>query len=159
MFKVFVYGSLRKELGNDINLMAERAGSEIEYLGMDTIEAEMYSLVWYPAIVFSGVSGKSVQVLGEVYEVKTNQEDMLKRLDALEGYPDYYNRKLIDTEFGKAWVYFHESPPREGILMATGDWKDYLDFYEGKYYDEGKHYGYRRKYYGYRNQRSRADKI
>src|SRR5690606_6293052 len=96
----------REGLSNDINKMAKRLGSEIAFLGLDTIEAEMYSLTYFPAISFKEGSDNNVQVLGEVYLVKTKAAAMLGTLDALEGFPSFYNRKQIDTEFGKAWVYF-----------------------------------------------------
>lgn len=127
MFKVFVYGSLRKGLSNDINNMAELLGAEIEFLGVDTIEAEMYSLTYFPAISFKEGSDNNVQVLGEVYEVKTKAEDMLETLDVLEGYPSFYNRKEIDTEFGKAWVYFIEKPLSTSVLLDTGNWMEYIE--------------------------------
>lgn len=126
MFKIFVYGSLRQGLGNDINTMAERLGAEIKFLGIDTIEAEMYSLTYFPAISFKEGSKNNVQVVGEVYEVQTKCEDMMETLDALEGYPSFYNRKEIDTEFGKAWVYFLEEPHSSAICIDNGNWKEHL---------------------------------
>lgn len=123
MFKIFVYGTLRKGLSNDINNMAKRVGARIKYLGIDTVEAEMYSYVWFPAIAFNPNSDNNVQVVGEIYEIRSEEEAMLKSLDALEGYPYHYNRKKIHTKYGKAWVYFFDTPPKIPSL-TTGDWKD-----------------------------------
>lgn len=126
MFKIFVYGTLRSGLSNDINEMANRLGAELKYLGADTIEAEMYSMTYFPAITFKEGSEHNVQVLGEVYEVLTKCEDMLETLDILEGYPSFYNRKEIDTEFGKAWVYYMEEPSKTSSRISTGDWAKYI---------------------------------
>lgn len=75
-------------------------------------------------------------IYGEVYEVN---DETFKRLDALEGYPRFYNREVIDLDYyGKTWIY---TLPREGYLqdgcrfIPCGRWNKtaqaYL-FYEDK---------------------------
>ena len=54
----------------------------------------------------------------EIYEIN---DDDLAGLDRLEGYPDFYNRKLIATNSGDAWLYYLDSPPRTKRIL-TGEW-------------------------------------
>ena len=97
--KVFVYGTLKK--GNRIR-------------GLDTLDAtarlvgeavtvdpefKLFDLGAFPAVQFGG----SKQIKGEVWEVSI---DTLKNeLDAIEGYPTFYTRDMIETTAGGAWMY------------------------------------------------------
>ena len=51
-------------------------------------------------IVF--LNGK-FHIRGEVWEVS---DKVLEQLDAIEGYPDFYNKQVVHTTQGKAWMYF-----------------------------------------------------
>ena len=116
MNKVAVYGSLRQGLGN------HRLLASSKFLGEDISQPEwkMYSLGGFPGIV----KGNS-EVTLEVYEV---DKDTFESLDWLEGYPTFYNRRVINTTYGDAWVYYLNEPDNyenHGVV-ETGDWKDYL---------------------------------
>ena len=93
--KVFVYGSLKQGFGN------HRLLESATFLGLDTTPPDytMYSLGGFPGIIPKG----NTPIQGEVYEV---DQDQFERLDMLEGYPSFYNRKLIDTAHGDAWIYY-----------------------------------------------------
>lgn len=93
--KVFVYGSLKEGFGN--HRVMERSNGR--YIGVHHTDAEytMVSLHSFPGVVLGG----DTSIKGEVYEV-----DHLTHLDRLEGYPSFYNRKIIYTEYGPAWMYF-----------------------------------------------------
>lgn len=128
MLRVFVYGSLRAGLHNDINVMASKIGASIDFKGTDTVRAEIRSLGSFPYISRIGVETENtVDVLGEVYEISSGVDRMFGFLDALEGYPRFYNRKKIRTEYGDAWVYFIDQPNEVDVLVPSGDWKTYLD--------------------------------
>lgn len=93
--KVAVYGTLKQGHGNHTLLR------DATYIGATVTEPTftMYNLGAFPAIEAEGDTPISV----EVYEV---DDDTFERLDRLEGYPNFYNRRVVDTEYGKAWIYF-----------------------------------------------------
>jgi len=90
---VAVYGTLRRGMGNHHLLRSA------EFLGIQRTEPiwKMYHC-GCPVIT----PGNSSIVI-EVYKVSGNN---LKVLDSLEGYPDLYNRKRTNTNWGDAWIYF-----------------------------------------------------
>lgn len=113
--KVAVYGSLRKGLGNHYLL------KDSEYLGDCPTDRmfTMKSLGGFPAII---AGEDSVTI--EVYDV---DQETFGKLDQLEGYPSFYNRQLIDTKFGKAWIYFlAEDDGYHKDIVSHGDWKKYV---------------------------------
>lgn len=121
--KVLVYGSLRKGMQNDIKYYAENANSNTKLLGTTKIKGKMYSLGAFPYVN----TKEDGVVVGEVYETTENQERLLYGLDRLEGYPAFYNREEVDTEFGKAWVYYINKPPRpDNTFVEDGDWVKYF---------------------------------
>lgn len=113
MEKVLVYGSLRMGEGNNYLLEGSDFMGEIKFTGFT-----LHNLGYYPAIVENEENGQ--EIVGEVWEI-TN--DTFNRLDRLEGYPHYYNRKQIETEFGPAWVYFNNNSISRPIV-ESGDWKN-----------------------------------
>lgn len=131
MLRVLVYGSLRKGLHNDIHRYRASTGAEMELKGECEINAEMHSLGSYPYIHFN----KDGVTLGEVYEITSEEEAMLRGLDTLEGYrgegkDNFYNRKEVETPWGPAWVYFFDKPysgSSEKTLVKDGDWKAYVN--------------------------------
>lgn len=63
------------------------------------------------------------QIYGEVYDI---DDGAFKDVDSLEGYPGFYDREEIDTEYwGKCWIY---TLPAEKYLVKgckfipTGRW-------------------------------------
>lgn len=110
MHHVAVYGSLKKGFGN------HRLLRHSTYLGEEWVEGwTMYHLGGFPAVAETE-NYDVVKV--EVYLV---DDETLGRLDGLEGYPHFYNRKEIETNWGDAWIYFHDVAPTAPIV-AGGDW-------------------------------------
>ena len=111
---VLVYGSLKKGYYNSYLLEGSLQ------IGVHVTEPEytMYDLGAYPAITNTG----GTAIHGELYEV---DDGVFKRLDTLEGYPSFYNRKEVDTPYGKAWVYFIEDTSRfnEDRIVDSGVWE------------------------------------
>jgi gamma-glutamylcyclotransferase (GGCT)/AIG2-like uncharacterized protein YtfP len=114
--KVFVYGTLLTGFGNN------RLLNSSKLLGPEVIEGfDMYSLGGFPAIS----PGKG-RVEGEVWEI---EDKTLNVLDALEGYPHFYNRMKINisNNTDEAWVYFMDDPGRfynnSAPVVASGSWK------------------------------------
>jgi len=109
MALLFTYGTLKKGYTNHSVM------SNAKFIGVTVTEPlfTMYNLGRYPAITLSG----STAIVGEVYEV-----DDLYRTDVLEGYPTFYDRVEIDTEYGRAWVYYCDAPSHCGIIIESGEW-------------------------------------
>ena len=114
--RVAVYGSLREGMYNS-PVMGIAGGKLLGTLWTPP-KYTMYSLTQYPAVVTNG----SDSICIEVYEV----EDIIP-VDNLEGYPDYYGRELIDTPWGKAWLYTltKDSLPDYVEVVMSGDWVKY----------------------------------
>jgi len=96
MIKVFVYGTLKQGYGN--HRVMERAQGR--FLGCDKIRdfACINAMSFPYAIKQDGAT-----IIGEVYEL---DEGGLYHLDMLEGYPHHYQREMITTKYGEAWIYF-----------------------------------------------------
>jgi len=115
---IFVYGTLRKGFGN--HHLLENA----EFLGTGRTK-EKYKMT-ANGIPFVSKSEPVSYIIGEVYEV---DKKTLKRLDRLEGHPDWYKREKVKIilETGKeveAWIYFNEiSQGRH--LIKNGDFKKF----------------------------------
>lgn len=96
--KVFVYGTLMK--GNTTRGLDQFPGSK--FLGEAVTSSStysMYDLGAFPAVCLSGNNA----IKGEVWEV---DENTFYVLDRIEGFPDFYNRKLVETNHGVAWMYY-----------------------------------------------------
>lgn len=91
---VFVYGTLKRSFGNHRTMMKANG----RFVGEHTTDPSftMVSLQSYPAVI----EGGNTSIVGEVFEV-----DTIYPLDVLEGFPSFYNRVLIDTPYGPAWMY------------------------------------------------------
>ena len=98
--RVAVYGSLKREQYNHVLL------KDAKFLCQEEFKFEGLRMVPYtevfPACVLSG-DNKAYPFLGEVYEI---DESILRNLDMLEGYPNFYDRVIVPTVFGEAWLYY-----------------------------------------------------
>jgi gamma-glutamylcyclotransferase (GGCT)/AIG2-like uncharacterized protein YtfP len=109
--KVFVYGTL---LDGESNHQWLQDSPKIG----DTIisKFQMHDMGAFPALVENETSLS--KIVGEVYEIT---DEVLKMLDRLEGFPGFYDRKLITTEFGDAWVYYNNKSKNRPVI-ESGDW-------------------------------------
>lgn len=76
----------------------------------------LWSLGSYP-VACPGGSGR---VRGEVYRLSLAH---LYRLDVLEEYPRFYQRRLVRTSSGRAWIYYQLAAPAGGHRLPGGDWR------------------------------------
>ena len=111
---VAVYGSLKQGYGN------HRLLDDSIFKGEEETKPEytMYSMGGFPCIT----EGGDTSIHAEVYRVDTN---VFSRLYMLEGYPSFYDRKQIDTQYGKAWIYLIRDIERHyGTLdeVTNGRW-------------------------------------
>lgn len=112
VIKVFVYGTLKRGEGNH-RLLAQGC----LFIGDDTIKAKLFDLGHFPAIQ----QGTDV-VQGEVYMVGPNT---LRRLDALEGHPNFYKREVVTTLNKKhdVWAYFMPEMVYKARHLPEGVWR------------------------------------
>lgn len=110
---VAVYGSLRKGLGN--HPLLER--NDAQLLSTEQIKGfQMYSLGGFPFITPDETAG---DITIEVYAMPITG---MRSLDALEGYPSFYDRMLVNTSKGQAWIYFIADRDGDYPLVEHGDW-------------------------------------
>ena len=122
---VFVYGSLCSGLQNNGILRNNNA----KYLSIaKTVQRyDMYDLGYFPGII---ESDKGKFILGELYVVS---DELLKRLDVLEGCPHFYQRKLVDVVFGDkeypvaAYIYVLAKGSLNALdlKIPANDWRSY----------------------------------
>ena len=124
MHKVFVYGSLLSGMGNHDIL----ANSKLLGATNSPRRFLMVDLGYFPGVIEDDFMGDSV--IGEVYEV---DDVTLNRLNRLEGYNEIlpsggmYDRKEIDTEFGKALIYIYNYGHSTRRFIEKGDWRNHYN--------------------------------
>lgn len=119
---VAVYGSLRKGLGNHglLDRAIKEKRARFMYENRFTLPVRMYSMGAFPALV---PSEDSNPVYFEVYAVN---KQTLGELDALEGYPGFYDRAEMLLMDELCWVYYQRTPPSDEVVKS-GNWKRYLE--------------------------------
>ena len=98
--RIFVYGSLKTDLPN--NILLQKA--DAVRVGLDSIvgEYKMLDFGAFPALIY-GDKGTPLEVKGEVW---AGDEDMLASIDMLENHPVFFSRSKTVTEGGlRVWVY------------------------------------------------------
>lgn len=113
MNKLFVYGSLKRGFHNAHYLHGAL------YLGDFVTPASyaMYDFGDYPGVCQSGSSA----IAGEVYQINPQHLDAI---DDLEWYPDFYQRIVLATDYGDAWMYVVEPALCQGQKKITGNWRE-----------------------------------
>ena len=115
MTKVVVYGSLKAGFGNSHLLDGVAClDNDVKFMGT------MASLGGYPCVSQHG----DTVIHGELYEV---DDATLARLDRLEGHPRYYERKIVHTSAGDAWIYLidDQSYYADGArIVKDGRWTE-----------------------------------
>lgn len=122
MHKIFVYGSLLSGMGNHVIIeKAKKLGTCKSPIGF-----EMIDLGYFPGALHTGNHDSSL--IGEVYEV---DDYTFSRVNMLEGYNSMnptsglYDRTLIATDFGPAYIYLYNrfNADYHSRLVANGDWR------------------------------------
>lgn len=113
MVKVAVYGTLRAGQSN-----SGRLGRDAVLMSVERLAGwSMVSLGGFPAC-FEDEIGSGVTI--EVYEIS---DAAFASCDRLEGYPSFYDRKLVETSVGEAWIYFMtKAKTNRYSLVIGGDW-------------------------------------
>lgn len=112
--RVFVYGSLKSQCGN--NVLLKQVGAEC--LGYDSItgDFQMMSFGGFPGVVRTNEgSGVVNTIYGEVWAM--NPEG-LRSLDLLESHPSFYERRKYRTDVLDRNTWMYTLPGGEGYLDA-----------------------------------------
>lgn len=109
---VFVYGTLlRGEVNHHLLAGAQCLGPH-----RTAPCYTLFRLGAYPGLAVGG----NTAIVGEVYRVDAAR---LRTLDRLEDYPRLYDRVLIPTPYGRAWVYLFRGQRRDRSRIHSGDWR------------------------------------
>ena len=117
MRKITVYGSLRQFHGN------WRALLNKEPLKTEVINIpfRMISLGGFPGLI---PSEENHNITVEIYEVS---DETYRRVEQLEGYPDFYQKAIVSTSEGDLEIYvlqgayYRQNP----TFVENGDWNSY----------------------------------
>lgn len=114
MTRVFVYGTLQS---GERNHFLIRPGAFVRAARSEAAFT-LYSFGGYPGLVPGGTTA----VMGEVYDV---DEATLLDLDALEEYPEFYDRQPIRLEDGEEVLAYtlREDQVAGLTVIPSGDWK------------------------------------
>jgi pyruvate carboxylase len=123
---LFVYGTLRRDCGNDLHRLIARNS---DYIGMATYQGKMYQVADYPGIVTSESS--SDVVVGELYLLSNT----IKLLNVLDEYEEYdptdeakslFVRKQVSVDMKgesfTSYAYVYNRPVDAETLISSGDY-------------------------------------
>lgn len=119
---VFVYGTLRRGGRLDINLLSPAP----EYVGMGEVRGILYHIDWYPGLTLGGE--EAVTVVGEVYRIAPELEDVLDEIEQIVPGPDseYFKREVPISVQGRTircLVYeINAARARGKQVIGHGDW-------------------------------------
>lgn len=124
MNKVAVYGTLRSGFHNNYLL-----GKSLCFgLARAKFPSVMFSAGGFPKLDLLQDKGLP-PIVAEIYECT---DDVLhNNLDALEGYPGWYDRTMMDFELESgevvsAWIY-HQEVPDGRPVVESGDWAEFCN--------------------------------
>ncbi|MBB6004975.1 pyruvate carboxylase [Arcicella rosea] len=87
---LFVYGTLRKDFGNELHKLITRNS---EFIGMATYQGKMYNIGEYPGIVASDDTDS--KVIGELYKLSNS----LRLIRILDEYEEFYPENIAESIF------------------------------------------------------------
>lgn len=121
---VAVYGTLKKNCSNYLYYL-----SDSQYIGSG-LTKDKYPLVIKGLPYLINKKGVGHNVCVDVFKVT---DDTLKRLDKLEGHPNWYERKQISIKVDgytiKCWIYFNKSMTHVGEFLHKTYVQNHVDYY------------------------------
>jgi gamma-glutamylaminecyclotransferase len=116
-FNIAVYGTLREGFNN--NKYYLNGCKKVKTSKTDELFT-MYSNGGFPIISPNGP--KPTNIVVDLYEI--DNEDTIKNIDALEGYPGWYDKMDVTVEGEKVPIYFMDNVNNLPIV-ESGDWSKY----------------------------------
>lgn len=113
---IVTYGSLRKGHGNN-RLLRD---SELKSTEVISIPYRMISLGAFPGLI---PSEENHDITVEIWEVN---DYTYRSVEALEGWPSFYQKALVPTSLGEVEVYVLESQRYQSGYdsVESGDWNE-----------------------------------
>jgi gamma-glutamylcyclotransferase (GGCT)/AIG2-like uncharacterized protein YtfP len=116
---LFVYGTLRKQMGHPLSHLLERHG---RFLGLGIFQGKLYDLGRYPGVTPS--NDKTDLVMGEVYHLH-EPDRVLNVLDEYEG--PRFKRTLVAISFDpdsylSCWAYLYTRSVAGKRIITSGDY-------------------------------------
>lgn len=114
--KVFVYGSLKT--GGFLNDIVDQ--NYVMFYGADLMmyPGHLVDLGSFPGLVKTNMGIETIH--GEVYGIS---DEMLRRIDAIEGYPRMYGRSERKTKGGhRCWVYVYQGAVKAFKRVPNNNW-------------------------------------
>jgi pyruvate carboxylase len=116
---LFVYGTLRKQMGHPLSHLLVRHG---KFLGLGIFQGKLYDLGRYPGVMPS--SNKTDLVTGEVYHLH-EPDRVLHVLDEYEG--PRFKRTLVSVFFEpeshlSCWAYLYTRSVAGRRIITSGDY-------------------------------------
>ena len=121
-----MYGTLRRDCGNDLHRLIARNS---DYIGMATYQGKMYQVADYPGIVAS--ESVSDVVVGELYLLSNT----IKLLNVLDEYEEFdptneakslFVRKEVTVDMKgesfTSYAYVYNRPVDEKTFISSGDY-------------------------------------
>lgn len=122
--RIFSYGTLMSGCSRH-HIMKSLKGKKV--LDVDIKDFRLYANTDHPTVR----KEKGYSVIGEVWEFNLSSDEVLRSLDRIEGYPNYYGREEITVGNERAWVYimtdeaFYQQLEAERIMpIESGNWRD-----------------------------------
>jgi len=126
-----VYGTLRNRYANhEFYIKDALEDGRAKFIGKGKT-LDKYTM-YCAGIPFVIEDEPTSNIVVEVYEIR--DEDVMRRIDMLEGHPEWYRRKLVPVvldngEVIDAWMYFYVSGDLRDsglVKVVSGDYKDYV---------------------------------
>jgi gamma-glutamylcyclotransferase (GGCT)/AIG2-like uncharacterized protein YtfP len=131
--RLFVYGTLLRGFENAAFLQSPE---KVTFLGIGTIEGQLFDLGPFPAFVLSSnnTDAKKTEIKGEIHKIE-DPEVLFETLDLIEGYNHQHPERSLfirekvtaRTENGEieVWVYIYHQSLDGSRLIESGDYRAY----------------------------------
>lgn len=120
---LFVYGSLRSDLGHE---MGRRLAREADLIGAATVAGRLYRVDWYPGVGAATTPDERVE--GELYRLRAPQQTFVW-LDAYEELTgdSAYERVVVEASLSgggvvPAWIYRFRAAVDHLEPVPSGRW-------------------------------------
>jgi gamma-glutamylcyclotransferase (GGCT)/AIG2-like uncharacterized protein YtfP len=123
LVNLFVYGTLRREVDNDVAAMLARSA---RFAGPGSVRGTIYLIEHYPGLVLAGEGGD--WVFGDVYNVDGETLRVLDEYESSEPFQRVVAPVLMDSgEWVQACVYIYTGETLGKPAIVPGDFVEWLN--------------------------------